>query len=785
MDFFGRVTTMRKVARPQHDRHDARRVGPAAGTILEEETEEDAADDGGARDAGDASNGEDVAQRMRNPKATLTWKAGSPGGSTGASAPGGKSRGTMMFGRSGSPNSGAEDPIDALRKKMAEQREDLKGKGARYQRASMKANREEVEDMVIGFTRKLKAMEGSKWVMLPENAHLQNWGLVMLIALSYTALVTPYEVGVLGQWKSNFYYLQPLYISNSVINLIFAFDIVVCFFTSFVHKAAPGVCDDPMEGKVVREWWSIAKHYVYGGFTFDLFVTIPWDEIFEATQNGGGSNDAMKFVRVLRLVRLARLFKFKFKNKYQEKLEAYYAIPIAYYSLVGLFAKVCIVAHFLACLWVLVGSESCMMEISEREPCYDGEAPPYACKTCEGTSWFDGLQGTLGRRNVGQITNVEKYSAAIYWAMYTLTSVGYGDISASNTMEMQVCTICLLIGSFMWAYIIGSACSILTSISLEKAEHQQTMDHLNNFLKAKNMPLDFRIELRQFFTQRNILQVSRREQDLVKAMSPALKGRAVSRRSAWLFNVPYLADANILLIAKIEAELCGQIYPPLEQVEWQDALTTVSQGLAARCGKIYRKGCFWGEDFILTSPNLKVRRPANTLTYVELLTLNRLAFFALLVDFPEQTTVVRKVTRRYLLWGGVRFIARLVREGDHASLKKLILPTEAEARAADAERAALRSSTYGRTHGRPERRGGSLAKPPTRPLAAGAATPFKRVAEEEPDDEKERDAEDGTDDDDDDADNEAPLPRRRSFEDPRFDAPRGGAVLDPLVPPKY
>ena len=110
------------------------------------------------------------------------------------------------------------------------------------------------------------------------------------------------------------------------------------------------------------------------------------------------------------------------------------------------------------------------------------------------------------------------------------------------------------------------------------------MDHLNNFLKSKNMPLEFRIELRQFFTQRNILQVSQREQALVGAMSPALKGKAVHRRSAWLFNVSYLKDANILLITKIEAELVGQIYPPLEQVEWQDSLTTVSQGLAARSG---------------------------------------------------------------------------------------------------------------------------------------------------------------------------------------------------------
>ena len=118
-------------------------------------------------------------------------------------------------------------------------------------------------------------------------------------------------------------------------------------------------------------------------------------------------------------------------------------------------------------------------------------------------------------------------------------------------------------------------------------------------------------------------------------------GRPLHRRSAWLFNVCYLKDANILLITKIESQLSGQIYPPLEQVEWEDSLTTVSQGLAARRGKIYRKGCYWGEDFILASPNLKNRRPVNTLTYVELLSLPRDRFFALLQDFPEQYYVVR------------------------------------------------------------------------------------------------------------------------------------------------
>ena len=206
-----------------------------------------------------------------------------------------KGKATFFFGARGSGRRGPAPKKDETPEQLRARLE--KARHGDPDRASAMNNRVEVENMVIGFTRKLREMEGSKWVMLPENGHLQNWGLVMLIALSYTALVTPYEVGVLGDWKAGDkqFYLKPLYILNSLFNLIFAIDIVVCFFTGYVHHAAPGDCDDPMEGKVVREFQRIAEHYLKGGFSFDLVVTIPWDEIFEATQSGG-SNDAMKFV---------------------------------------------------------------------------------------------------------------------------------------------------------------------------------------------------------------------------------------------------------------------------------------------------------------------------------------------------------------------------------------------------------------------------------------------------------------------------------------------------------
>ena len=57
----------------------------------------------------------------------------------------------------------------------------------------------------------------------------------------------------------------------------------------------------------------------------------------------------------------------------------------------------------------------------------------------------------------------------------TITSVGYGDICPTSAAEMQVAIFALLFGSCLWAYIIGSACSILSTLDVETIEHQQVL----------------------------------------------------------------------------------------------------------------------------------------------------------------------------------------------------------------------------------------------------------------------------------------------------------------------
>merc|ERR1712185_610463 len=111
----------------------------------------------------------------------------------------------------------------------------------------------------------------------------------------------------------------------------------------------------------------------------------------------------------------------------------------------------------------------------------------------------------------------------------TLTSIGYGDMVPINTAERAACCICMIVSAGGWAYVIGTAAGIAATLDPNAVLYHTTMDHLNYFMRDRELPKEMRLTLRDYFqSARGVHQVSG-DAELLGKMSPLLQGTVACR----------------------------------------------------------------------------------------------------------------------------------------------------------------------------------------------------------------------------------------------------------------
>ena len=115
------------------------------------------------------------------------------------------------------------------------------------------------------------------------------------------------------------------------------------------------------------------------------------------------------------------------------------------------------------------------------------------------------------------------YTAGLYWAIATITSVGYGDISATNTPERSVATICLLLSGLLWASIIADICGIIATLDIDSIEFRQVYDQMNTMLLELRSPKEEQIRVRTFFFKAGVLRRINRYTSLLAELPPELR----------------------------------------------------------------------------------------------------------------------------------------------------------------------------------------------------------------------------------------------------------------------
>ena len=283
------------------------------------------------------------------------------------------------------------------------------------------------------------------WIILPDNPYKKIWDLLIAILILYSAIITPYEIAFSDSNKSSWFEI--------LIDIFLAIDIVLTFFSAYTDE----------EENLVKNHKKIIKKYLKSWFIIDIISVLPLNNLFKNGKYSGLTKISKlpKLYRLIKLTKLLRMTKMSSKGNlnrvtkfFMEKLKINANVERLFFFVLTFL----LMNHLCACFWYF------MAKIEDFSP----------------DSW-------VVRLGYMDNSNLELYIISFYWTLTTVTTVGYGDITAGTTIERIYNLFIMSFGVLLYSFAIGSLSSIVSTLDQKSEEMNQKLQILSSIKKEFNL----------------------------------------------------------------------------------------------------------------------------------------------------------------------------------------------------------------------------------------------------------------------------------------------------------
>jgi voltage-gated potassium channel len=350
------------------------------------------------------------------------------------------------------------------------------------------------------------------------------------------------------------------------------------------------------------------REYLRGWLVIDLLAAIPFDLVAEAPGiEGSAAAGFIRFLGLLRVLRIARIFILQREWRLRTSLNPA-LLRLAFFAFfVGL------LSHWIACGWIAL----------------------------------DGF--TSGPADLAP------YQSSLYWAITTLTTVGYGDITPTGASQTAYTMVVMGLGAAMYGYIIGNVASLLANLDVRRARHLSRIETINNFMRDHRVPRELQARVRDYYNylwESRIGQQSEMLDDLPKPLHIEI---ALHLNRNILRKVPLFEDASESFLRELVLHLDPMVFVPgqalMRRGEVGHQLYFINKGRVDVFGPddetviaTLSDGDFVGEMALLSSqPRANTVRAVD---YCNVYALGRVGFDEVLSGFPDVATAVQKVADR-------------------------------------------------------------------------------------------------------------------------------------------
>ncbi|KAF4042984.1 Ion transport protein [Phytophthora infestans] len=347
----------------------------------------------------------------------------------------------------------------------------------------------------------------------PEAPAKRMWDLLLTFLVLYTTLVVPFRVCFQVEAVDGFAVIE------AMMDVAFFVDIVFNFITGLQLPS----------GEVAYSFKVIVKAYLRGWFTVDFFSTLPFESLAKLFGVGNNAHAALlsaKLLRGLKVLRLFKLARIRRLGKVFANLEDAVYTNQSLISLAKLALTMLFIAHLVACLWYAVG------------------------RTDSGESWLISI--SLDPAGVVTDTDSLQYVRSMYWAIVTMTTIGYGDIVAHSNNERLLNIAVMAVGVSFFGYVIGTISTLVTNLDVAAARYDERMTVVKEYIISRRMPKYIGNKIRHhfeyFYQNRSVFK----ERRILKRLPSALRNEMIHHvHSKIVSSIKYFVHCPESLISDI------------------------------------------------------------------------------------------------------------------------------------------------------------------------------------------------------------------------------------------
>ncbi|KAL5228556.1 hypothetical protein ABZP36_016821 [Zizania latifolia] len=362
-------------------------------------------------------------------------------------------------------------------------------------------------------------------VINPCSCSYRWWQTLLIVLVLYSAWASPFALAMERAAS------PALVVAGLVVDVFFAADIVLSFFVAY---------RDASTHLLVTDRRKIASRYVRGPrFAMDVLSTIPLQTIFRLV-NGKGDG-LCGFLNLLRLWRLRRV------NELFARLEKDIRFRYMWTRLIKLLCVTLFALHSAACIYLWMAFHYKVKELT----------------------WIGSQIHDFEDRSVWV-----SYVCAVYWSITTLTTVGYGDLHATNTGEMLFTIVFMLFNMGLTSYIIGNITNLVVHEAANTFKMRDMVQRVSVFGSTNKLPEATREQMMASVQLRFKTEEGQQQKMLSELPKAVRSGIAQHLFKGTVESCYLFQGVSSRLVSQLVAEVKAELFPPKTDIVLENESST-------------------------------------------------------------------------------------------------------------------------------------------------------------------------------------------------------------------